>query len=708
MPDLLLEIGTEELPPGDIAPAMAQLAEGLRSALTDLRLAAGDIVSLGAPRRLAILATDIPSHQPPAERRVRGPAAAVGYDRHGKPTPAALGFARGQGVNVTDLEIAEEADGRRYLVAVLRDPGKPARSMLPAALSHLIRNLSFAKSMRWNGDARFARPVRWLVALLGGQVLPVEVFGVRAGRATQGHRTLHPGPRAVSHPGRYVEALRRGQVMVDPSERRQHIVSQVTHLAAQADGRPILDPRLLDETVMSVEHPTALRGTFEAEFLSLPREVLVTVMQHHQKYFAVEDAQGNLLPAFIAVRDGGSAYLTTVRQGHEWVLQARLADARFFFQEDRAQRLEEYRSALDGLVIGARLGTMGEKTQRLVRLGRELGRMLALDASTLEALIRAAELCKADLVTHLVGEFPELQGTIGQIYAAMDGEATEVSRAIGEHYRPAGAGDRTPQTLLGALLGLIDKTDTLTGAIAAGLTPSGSQDPYGLRRAGQGIVDIALMLRLRLPGRPLVDAALAGYGRTGGTVSDEVVEFLKGRLRTTLIDRGIRYDVVDAALAVSGDDLLAGASRAEAVADAAARPGFVALYVACDRASRILTAEAAADVDPGLFEAPIERTLLDVLERVRPSVAEAARNGDYRKALERLRPLVDPVNQIFDDVMIMASDPRIRANRLALLSAVVDVFRQVADFSKIVMSEDEKKAMMGVVFPSSDLEVSDG
>ena len=698
VPDLLLEIGAEDLPPGDVGPASAQLARSVRAALDDLRLHAREVAAFATPRRLAVLASDLDARQRPAERRVRGPAAAAAFDADGRPTQAAVGFARSQGVPVEALEITDESGGRRYVVAVQRDAGRAARQVLPEALVRAVGGLSFPKTMRWGaGEMRFARPIRWVVAMLGSQVLPLEIAGVRAGRTTLGHRTLAPAAFSISQPSRYRAQLRAAKVIVEPHARREVIEEQVKQFAVNQGGRAVLDPALVEELVMSVEHPQALRGAFDAHYLTLPREVLVTVMQHHQKYFAVEDAGGRLLPAFIAVRDGGVQHLATVGQGYEWVLAARLADARFFFEEDRRQRLEEYVPRLDHLVFLAQLGTVGEKTRRLLALARALPKDLRLDAPTAQALERAALLCKADLVTHLVGEFPELQGTVGQIYAGLDGEATEVARAIGEHYRPAGAGDGPPKTRIGALLGLIDKIDTLVGAIGAGLIPTGSQDPLGLRRAAQGIVDIVLMLRLALPLRPLVGRAAGGFGygeREDGVIRD-VVEFLRGRLRAALIDRGIRYDVADAALAASADDLLAASARADAVAGAVGEEQFAALYVGFDRASRIVTGEAAPAVDPALFEADAERALFNAVTEVRGPVKEAAAGGEFRRAMERLKPLVAPVNRIFDDVLIMAPDPRVRANRLALLREAAETFRVVADFSKIVMTDEEKKVALG-------------
>jgi glycyl-tRNA synthetase beta chain len=696
MPDLLLEIGSEELPPKDIAPALRQLTDDVRATLADLRIDAGPIHTYGTPRRLALVCLRVASHQRPVVREVRGPAAQVAFNAHNHPTPAALGFARAQGVPVQRLQV-REVEGKRYTVAVVAERGKPSAQVLAAALADAVARLSFPKTMRWGqGDARFARPIRWLVALLGSAVLPVEVAGVRAGRTTLGHRALSRGTHPVPSAQAYLKVLTSSGVIAEPDKRRQTIMRQATALAAQVNGSAVIDPSLLDELVMSTEHPHALRGAFDREFLALPSPVLVTVMQHHQKYLPIEDSHRHLLPYFITVRDGDNTQLAMVRQGHEWVLRGRLADATFFFKEDRKHRLEDYLPRLEGVVFQAQLGTMAEKTRRVVTLVRQVSALLLLDGHTTEALLRAATLCKADLVTHMVGEFPELQGVMGQIYAELDGESPEVARAIGEHYRPTTATDSAPRTQGGALLGLVDAVDTLVGALAAGLTPTGSQDPYGLRRIAQAIVEITQMLRLRLPLRRLTEAAAAGYGKTPRPeLISSVVEFVRQRLRVMLIDRGIRYDLVDAALAVSEDDLLAAANRAQALQTFASRPEFARLYVAYDRASRILSAEVAPQVDPGKFEVPAERQLHDAVVTVAPKVRAAAAAGDYLHAMEELLPLTAPVDRIFDDVLIMAPDPGVRANRLALLRLAADVFRVVADFAKVVMAEPHVESVRG-------------
>lgn len=683
MPDLLLEIGTEDLPPGEIRAVLDQLHEGLRAALTDLRLGAGETRAAATPRRLVLYTAGVSARQQPATREVRGPAAAAAFDADSRPTQAAEGFARSQGVPVERLQV-RETGGRRYVVAVLEERGEPAGSVLPKALERMVGNLALGRSMRWGtGTVRFLRPVRWIVAVLGTQVLRVTLAGVQAGRRTYGHRFLSPRPRTIARASGYFRVMDAADVILDPRDRERMITRQAHTLASKAGGRAQLDPALLDETVMSVEHPQALLGSFDPEFLVLPPAVLVTVMEHHQKYFPVRGADGVLKPAFIAVRDGDRRHLADVREGHQWVLRARLADARFFFDEDRKRRLEKWAEQLQDLVYLQQLGTMAEKTRRLRRLADFAAVALVLDGVTTRILNRAVGLCKADLVTHMVSEFPELQGIIGGVYAGLDGEPPAVAEAIGEQYLPVRPGDPVPSTYPGALLALIDRTDTLTGALAGGLGPTGSEDPFGLRRVGQGLVEILLARRVRVPLEPLIAEAAEGFGRPAAVT--DVVEFLRQRLRAVLLDRGIRYDVADAALAVSADDFIAAEARATALHGFLSDPGFGRVFVAYDRASRILTAEAAVAIDPALFEHPAERNLALASHAATPAVAAAADAGDYTAALRALVPLAEPVDRLFDAVLVNSPDPRVRANRQALLREVVDVFRRVGDFAKIVM-----------------------
>ncbi len=691
---LVFEIGTEELPPIAAWEGLRQLREAAQALLKAERISFDALHVHATPRRLTLIADGVALRQGDLVREVRGPAARIAFTPDGRPTPAAEGFARAQGVAVASLERRATPQGE-YVYAVRREPGGPAGQALGEILPSLAEALIFAKSMRWGTEPiRFARPVRWILALLGTGVVPAKVAGVRAGRTTAGHRTLHPKAVPVPSAGAYEAVLRRAFVLVDPEERRDRIVRDVARAAKAARGRPILDPDLLEETVQLVEWPTALTGAFAGEFLALPREVLITVMQHHQKYFAVEDPTGRLLPAFVAVRNGGTRALATVREGNEWVLRARLADARFFFEEDRKRPLASRIGELADLVFLDRLGTVAEQARRLEALASRVSEMLGLDRADAEALACAAHLSKADLVTQMVRELPELQGIMGGIYARLGGEPEAVAAAIGEQYLPRGP--QLPRSPLGAYLALLDKIDALAGALAAGITSSGSQDPYGLRRAAQGIVAIVLDRDLRLSMRELAAAALDCHGITDAArrsaAADAVLDLLRQRLRATLIDTGVSYDTVDAALASGADDLGDAAARARALWAFRATPEFTRVYTAFDRAARILPPAFDAALDPDGLRLPAERGLRDALETARPRVAAALGSRRYDEALRHLAVLAEPVDRFFTDVLVMDEDPGVRANRLALLAGVVTLIRPIADLSRVVVGEGKPAA----------------
>jgi len=687
---LVFEIGVEELPAAAAWAGAHQLREAAGSALRAARIPAGAVAAYSTPRRIVLIVEGVAPRQEDLIREVRGPASRVAFTPDGTPSRAAEGFARAQGVSVAQLARRTTAQGE-YVYALQRSPGEPAAKTLSETLPALASSLVFPKAMRWGPESvRFARPVRWVVALLGRAVVPFEFAGVRSGRTTYGHRMLSPGPIRIADARAFESELHRHRVLLDPAHRRRRIADAATRVARQAGGRPILDADLLDETVQLVEWPEALAGTFTREYLALPREVLITVMQHHQKYFAVEDAAGRLLPAFVALRNGGTRGLRTVREGNEWVLRARLADARFFFEEDRKRPLEARIPELAGLIVHEKLGTVGQKTHRMTQLAAGLGSMRSLGRPQSAHLHRAAFLSKADLVTHMVREFPELQGVMGGIYARLDGEPAPVATALGELYLPRGTD--LPRSGLGADLALIDKLDTLLSALAAGLAVSGSQDPYGLRRAANGVVAIVLDRHLRFNVRDLAAGALDESHRfldpdARTAALDGAMDLLRQRLRTALIDAGISYDTVDAALEAGCDDLEDAAVRARALWTFRHRPEFMRLYTAFDRARRILPPRFDGRLRPEALEAPAERHLLRSLEEVRPRVLEAQTRGRYDETLAHLAVLAEPVDQFFTDVLVMADDPTARTNRLALLAGVVGLVRPIADLSRVVVGE---------------------
>lgn len=696
MSELLVEIGTEELPPMAVGPALKQLAEATRKAFESARLDVGAVRTTGTLRRLVLIAEDLAVKQRDRATLVRGPAARVAFDADGRPTQAAAGFARAQGVPVDALQV-KEMDGGRYAVAEIREAGRPAAGVVRELLPEVIAGLSFPKTMRWMANGmRFGRPIRRMVVLLDRRVLVVEIAGIRAGRTTRGHRFL--APRTISLPtaGSYGAAMRRARVILSPADRRRRIVELAESAAARAGGRPILDPALLEEIVWSTEHPTPLLGTIDPALASaIPRPVLIVTLQHHQKSFAVEGHDGTLLPAFIAVRDGGTDHLASVRTGHEWVVRARLADARFFLEEDRRSTFATWNQILARVAYVASLGTVADHVRRLTTVAAWLAEAVGADARARETLARAAELCKADLVTAMVREFPELQGTMGGIYAREAGESDDVARAIEEHYLPRGAGDTPPSSLPGALLAIADRALLLTGTARTGLEPTGSEDPYGLRRAASGIVAVLLAHELHISLKGMFEAAAATYveqvlrgilprAKDPDQVVPACVELVRQRLRTWLIDHGVTYDTVDAVLAAGTDDVADLEARARALQAVRSKPEMARLATGFARASRILSQGAPASaVDESLLIEPAEATLYREWQGIRDMVDRACTGRRYGDALDALTRLAGPIDTFFDDVLVMAPDTRIRANRLALLRGVSETFLRVADFAKL-------------------------
>ncbi|MDR7512823.1 MAG: glycine--tRNA ligase subunit beta, partial [Armatimonadota bacterium] len=639
-------------------------------------------------RRLVLMVNGLPLRQADRVSVVRGPAARVAFDPSGAPSAAALGFARAQGVAVDALQV-REIDGGRYVVAEVRERGRPASQVLAEVLPRVVAGLAFPKTMRWQADGfRFGRPIRWVVAMLDRRVLPLAIAGVRAGRATRGHRFLRPAAVTLSDASGYAAAVRRGHVVLDPEARRARIATAATALARRLRGVPVIDADLLEELVWSTEHPTPLLGAFDRALAeALPREVVLVTLQHHQKSFGITDASGRVLPGFIAVRDGGTAHLDTVRTGHEWVVRARLEDARFFLDDDRRRGFEARAGELARLAHAAGLGSMADHVRRLEALCAWLAETAGLGTDERGVLARAAALCKVDLVTALVRELPELQGTVGRIYALEAGEPVEVASAIEQHYWPRAAGAALPERRPAGMLGVADRALLLVGALLAGLEPSGSQDPYGLRRAASGIAAILQVHGGRVGLRDLFAAAAARYDAAPDARARAVgaaVEVTLQRLRAALLEQGVGYDTADAVFAAGGDvvaDLVARARALQAVRGDAAMPRLVTAFA---RASRILgQGQPAGGVDPALFDADAERALHDAREAAEAEVARAARAGRYDEALAALVRLADPIDRFFDEVLVMGPEPRVRANRLALLEAVTRTFLHVADLGKL-------------------------
>ncbi len=691
----LLEIGSEEIPARFIDPALEQIEKMTADLLNENRIKFDKVEVYGTPRRLAVLTTGISPVQEPLMQEVKGPAVKVAFNASGEATRAAQGFAKSQGVDVSDL-VVKPVGPVEYVFAVKREEGRPTGEILKGLCLNIINGIHFPKPMRWRDlEVRFARPVRWLAALYGQEVVDFEYAGITSGRITYGHRFLSKGPIKLESPEEYLDKLKEAHVMADTAERRKVIWEQVCSVAGSEGGAVEADEELLDEVTNLVEWPTALCGGFDKSYLRLPKEALVTPMREHQRYFPVVDAAGALLPKFIAVRNGTADYLDIVRAGNEKVLRARLSDASFFWDEDLKTPLSRRVDELKKVVWQESLGTVYEKVRRITDLARQLALSMGLGDSLMETVARAAYLCKADLVTSMVYEFPELQGVMGREYALRNGEESGVAEAIFEHYLPRFAGDLLPETLPGMALSLSEKLDTLVGCFGIGIQPTGSQDPYALRRQALGICHIIIERRLVLSLEDMLGRAYDGYVQDGGTgssplsvergkVLSALEEFFSLRIKGILTERGFSHDTVDAVLAAGVDDIYGVLQRAEALAAFRQDEYFNELLTAFNRANNLAKKYEGTAVDNSLFETDAERALYGAYREVSVKVAGLLDKRDYSGALKEIGALRGPVDRFFEGVMVMVEDEKIKNNRLALLKNVAGLAVPVGDLSRIV------------------------
>lgn len=715
MEKLLFEIGTEEIPAKFMPGILKQLKELAAAKMQELRIPFEDITVYGTPRRMAFIAGGVAETQADVVVEAKGPSVKIAYVS-GAPSKAAQGFARGQGVDVKDLVVRDN-----YVYAVKHLAGQPVVELLPGLLMDILTSLSFPKTMRWaDYEFRFVRPIRWMVALFGDQIIPVEICGVKSGKFSMGHRFMQQSLKAAAESqgllsaalskvgnkvysalagvkgaveipsaGDYKKVMYDNFVMVDQDERRALILQQIKDLAAQNGGEAEINEDLLEEVNYLVEWPTALCGKFEEKFLSLPKECIITPMREHQRYFPVLDEDGNLLNKFITVRNGGSEHLDIVTHGNERVLRARLSDAEFFFNEDRAIKLEDRLEKLKTVSFQEGLGNMYDKSERLVKMA-EMLRFAINTPVDEEELRRCALLCKTDLVTGMVIEFTELQGVMGREYALLDGEKPEVATGIFEHYLPRFAGDALPATTIGRIVGIGDKLDNICATFSRGLAPTGSQDPYALRRQALGVINILLDANYHISLAKIIAGTLYLLDikpEETGKLVPQIMEFFKQRLRNLLMDQGIRYDVIDAVFADKrNDDMVDLAVRCKALAayvEAGNAEPLVQVSVRVSNLCKKIEKEVA--ISGALFKDESENKLHEVVAAISKEIIPEIVLYDYAAVLKAGEKVIEPVNTFFDNVMVMDEDENVKNNRLAMLEEVRGIVNAVGDLSLLVL-----------------------
>ena len=688
--DLLFEIGTEEIPARFMGPALKQMRELAENSLKEQRLAYARIDVYGTPRRLALLVHDLAETQADLTEEVKGPSEKAAYDDQGNPTKAVLGFARGQGVDVKDLKIKETPQGK-YVFATKKSIGQKAETVLPALLINIVHKLYFPKPMRWGDlEIKFARPIRWLVALFGSQVLDVEIEGQKAGRESRGHRFLGRGVVELAEPREYIPKLKENYCIVDQEERKELIWQQILETARLNGGEVHPDEELLNEVTYLLEYPTALCGSFEEKYLELPQEVLITPMREHQRYFPVFKADGTLLPKFITVRNGLPEHIEIVTAGNEKVLRARLSDAEFFYREDLKKNLADNVAKLGSIVFHEKLGSLLAKVNRVQKLAQYIGQELGFSPEEINQTGRAAYLAKADLVSNVVYEFPELQGIMGEYYARHAGEDEAVSIAIREHYQPRFAGDEVPQTKAGLAVAIADKIDSIVGFFGMNIQPTGSQDPYALRRQALGIVHTVLQHNLELSLKNLVRESYGllqeqvDLSLDGDKTWADIQAFFRQRMDNVLSEAGIRYDVINAVLAGETDNLWVIKEKALAISSFRESDKFRQLIAGFTRVANLAKNAVHSNVRTELFIDPEENRLQQEFEKVRRAADGFLADKDYQKALAALAELSGPIDDFFTAVMVMVEDQTVKENRLALLKQIADYVKEIADLSQLV------------------------
>lgn len=680
----LLEIGTEDLPARFIKPALNQLSENTLKILGEHYISCSGTKVYGTPRRLAVIADGIPEMQKDRIKEIFGPSVKVAYDSEGKPTNAAIGFAKSQGISAEKL-IIKKKDKGEYVVAVIDEKGVPVREIIPDILRKIVLSMHFPKSMRWgDGSIRFARPIRWLLALFDNEAVKFEIEGIKSSNLTKGHRFLSPAAFQIKEISGYRKLLANNYVIVDIEERKKIISEKMSKMLAEINEKPVEDEELLDTVANLVEYPVPVAGNFSSEYLRLPGELLITVMKGHQKYFAVQDNKGNITNKFIIVSNTTEDNSEVVKAGAERVIRARFEDARFYYEEDIKKPLYERIEELKKVTFQEELGSLYEKTERMTVLAEFLADRLLPEIK--DSIIRAAKLSKTDLITGVVREFPELQGIMGRYYAIENGEPIQVAEAIKEHYQPLHSGGTLPSSDAGALLSIADKMDNIAAFFSIGLIPTGSEDPFALRRQAIGIISILFDKGYEITLRELVNKALMNVAKSDALdeIEAKILQFFAGRIETILYDYGYPYDVIQAILPFSADIYLKELiQRLEALKKYKEHESYCDFLTAIKRVYNIIPQTALPEIDNSILEEKYEIDLKEKLDSINEELSRMMGKSEYYEAFLLLSSITNVINNFFDNVLVMDKREHIKLNRLALLKSIREVSVRLADFSKL-------------------------
>lgn len=700
MNNVVLEIGTEEIPAQYMENALKDLNRLAKKYLEESSINYKEIKVYGTPRRLILFIFHIKDKQEDIFQKIKGPAYSIAYNKDSQPQKPALKFAQSQGVNVGDL-IVEDTKKGKYIFASKSIIGQPTIELLSQIFPKIIKGMQFPKSMSWGEKSlRFIRPIRWILALYGNKIIKFNLNGLDSENITYGHRLLAPQKIKISSTQEYFKKLEKSYVIIDPQIRENIVKTDLKQIIKEINGKKVINEKQLKEIVYLVEYPNAILGRYDKKYLELPKDVLTVVMEKHQKYFPVFKNKDELLPLFIVIINNSKKYASKIREGNENVLRARLEDAKFFYHEDQKIPLEKRVDKLKNVIFQENLGSLFDKTKRLELLCDYISESLQVEQKVKKDLLRSAHLCKADLVTEMVKEFPELQGIMGKEYAILSGERKEVAEAIFEHYLPRFSGGRLPLTKSGMILGIADKLDSIIGCFVMGLTPTGSQDPYGLRRQSRGKIAIILKNNLQISLKDIIWKSLSLYKESVSVelkideneIASQILYFLKQRVKNIFLEDGIRYDVIDAVLAVDSDgDVVDIKHRIKVIEELCNQPIFGKILNSSSRVLNLSKNSEETEIDRSLLKEKAEVRLYHNYENIYPRIKEFISNKEYKKVFNLLGDLCKPVDEFFDQVLVMDKDEEIRKNRISLIKKIGILFNQVADLSKIILVKEGRE-----------------